>query len=385
MEVCLANENDVAERGLHVHTGADTAPDIAISEDGVASAYRCHHLPRVFSLIALLSGLVCSVPVRASEETPDGVTTNAQVNDANAPHLGMIVRDSYLPGVPILVRVALAGPNDVVNRDVWDANAVLSVSGNSAVKLSPDVLSLYNGLGSALVTFTGKGDFALTARVNGLEKTVTLVDWTNQPVHAASGTLKQAQTWSGVYHITGDLTIPAGITLTLNPGTLVLLDGVSSGTNGTNIDVQGSVQSLGTAASPVTVTAYASGRNWGQMYFAGAKPSVFSYTEITRAGRSPGTGHTGTGPAIRASNSTLTFDHASLADNAGKIMETDSGTALTFTSTLFTRSRSWGRRSRARRWYSRTAGSSTCATRTTPTASTFTIRAPTGRARSPTA
>ena len=115
----------------------------------------------------------------------------------------MIVRDSYLPGVPILVRVALAGPNDVVNRDVWDANAVLSVSGNSAVKLSPDVLSLYNGLGSALVTFTGKGDFALTARVNGLEKTVTLVDWTNQPVHAASGTLKQAQTWSGVYHITG--------------------------------------------------------------------------------------------------------------------------------------------------------------------------------------
>jgi hypothetical protein len=290
---------------------------------------------RAFSLIALLSGLAEARLLGATEPNVPGTSS---APDANAPHICMIVRDSYLPGVPILVRVALAGPNDVVNRDVWDANAVLSVSGNPAVKLSPNVLSLYNGLGSALVTFTGKGDFALTARVNGLEKTVTLVDWTNQPVHAASGTLKQSQTWSGVYHITSALTIPVGITLTLNPGALVLLDGVSSGTNGTNIDVQGSVQSLGTAASPVTFTAYAGGRNWGQMYFAGAKPSVFSYTEITRAGRSPGSGHTGTGPAIRASNSTLTFDHVSLADNAGKIMETGSGTALTFTSTLFTRS-----------------------------------------------
>jgi hypothetical protein len=57
-----------------------------------------------------------------------------------------------------------------------------------------------------------------------------------------------------------------------------------------------------------------------------------------RAGRSPGAGHTGTGPAVRASKSTITFDHASLTDNAGKIMQTESGTELTFTGTLFSRS-----------------------------------------------
>jgi hypothetical protein len=118
----------------------------------------------------------------------------------------------------------------------------------------------------------------------------------------------------------------------------VLIDGVSSGTNGIDIDVQGSIQSLGTAAAPVTFTAWPAGRNWGELHHDHAQPSVFRYTEITRAGRSPGVGHTGTGPAIRASNSVLTFENATLADNAGKIMQADSGTELTFTGTLFTRS-----------------------------------------------
>ncbi len=294
---------------------------------------------RILSLIALLTVSVRSVPVRASEETPDGVTTSVSADDPNAPGLRLLVRDSYLPGVPVLVRVEITGPNGVVDRDIWDANAVLSVSGNPTIRLSVNRVDLYNGLGSALVTFTGSGDFKLTANANGMEKTTTLVDWTGQPVRAASGVLRQSQTWKGVCRITGgDFTIPAGSTLTLEPGTLVLIDGVLSGSDGIDIDVQGSIQSLGTAASPVTFTASAAGRNWGELHFVGAKPSLFRYTEIMRAGRAPGAGHTGTGPAIRASKSALTFDHASLTDNAGKILQSDSGTDLTFTGTLFSRS-----------------------------------------------
>lgn len=274
---------------------------------------------------------------------PDGLPAQTEPNlpgDVNVPRIRLLVRDSYLPGVPVLVRVEITRADGAVDRDIWDANAILSVSGNPAVSLSTDRLALYNGLGSALVTFTGRGDFELTARVNGMEQTATLVDWTDLPVRTISGILRPSQAnWSGVYHVTGDLTIPAGITLTLAPGTLVLLDGVASGSNGADIDVQGSLQSLGTAAAPVTFTAYATGRNWGELHLAGAKPpSLFCYTEIMRAGRSPGAGHTGTGPAVRASNSAITFDHASLTDNAGKIMQAESGTALTFTSTLFSRS-----------------------------------------------
>ena len=278
------------------------------------------------------------VPLLTASAEPNRPQSQS-IDDANAPGLRMTVRDSYLPGVPILVRVEITGPNGVVNRDIWDANTVLSVSGNPTIGLSVSRLALYNGLGSALVTFTGSGDFELTASVNGMEKTAVLADWTGQPVHVASGVLRRSQTWSGVCRITGgDFTIPAGATLTLEPGTLVLIDGVPSGSDGTDIDVQGSIQSLGTAASPVTFTVSSVGRNWGELHFAGAQPSLFRYTEIMRAGRSPGAGHTGTGPALRASKSALTFDHASLTDNAGKIMQTESGTELTFTGALFSRS-----------------------------------------------
>jgi len=49
-------------------------------------------------------------------------------------------------------------------------------------------------------------------------------------------------------------------------------------------------------------------------------------------------GHSNSGPAIRASNSTLAFDHVSLTDNAGKIMQASDGTELTFSHALFARS-----------------------------------------------
>ena len=287
-------------------------------------------LLRISLLVSLFSGAA-----------PDGLPAQTEPNlpgDANVPGIRLIVRDSYLPGVPVLVRVEITKPDGTVDRDIWDANAVLSVSGNPAVGLSTDRLALYNGLGSALVTFTGAGDFELTARVNGMEQTATLADGTGLAVRTVSGVLRQSQTWSGVYHVTGDLTIPAGATLTLAPGTLVLLDGVASGSNGVDIDVQGSLQSLGTATSPITFTAYTTGRNWGELHFANAQSSVFRYTEIMRAGRSPGVGHTGTGPAVRAAKSAITFDHASLTDNAGKIMDASSGTELTFTGALFARS-----------------------------------------------
>jgi hypothetical protein len=269
---------------------------------------------------------VCAVPVVACVAGP------ADIADVN-----MVVRDSYLPGIPVLVRVELLDEAGAVLRDRWDATAVLSVD-NPVVHLSPNSVRLYNGLGSALVTFTSGGDFLLTADVNGVKTTAALADWTSQPVRSVSGTLGKSTTWSGVYRITADLTIAAGVTLTLQPGTLVLIDGVKSGGSGKDIEVQGAVQSLGTAASPVTFTASVPGQNWGEMRFTGAELSTFDYTVITHAGRSPGVGHTGTGPAIRAQDSQIVFDHVSLTDHAGKVMHTVSGCDLVFRHCLLARS-----------------------------------------------
>ncbi|MHC4073207.1 MAG: hypothetical protein ACYTGS_14425, partial [Planctomycetota bacterium] len=253
--------------------------------------------------------------------------------------LNLIVRNSYLPGIPILVRIEVLNDDGIVHRNLWDAAAILSVADNPNVSLSTDTVAMYNGLGSALVTLTGSGSFTLTVEVNGLTASKILADWSNVPVRTTSGHLGRSQTWSGIHHITsGDFTIPAGVVLTLDPGTLVLIDGVSSGANGIDIDVAGSIQSLGTADSPVTITAYRAGESWGELHHVNAEPSTFLYTNITQAGHSPKVGHSNSGPAIRASGSAFVFDHASLTDNAGKIMYVTSGSDLTFYSCLFARS-----------------------------------------------
>ena len=252
--------------------------------------------------------------------------------------LNIITRDSYLPGVPVLVRVEILADNDGVERGIWDAVANLSVD-NPSVNLSTNRVVLYNGLGSALVTFTGSGDFTLAADVTGLHVEKSLADWSNQPVNTVSSSLSNSTAWSGIYHITGgDFTIPDGVTLTVNPGTIILIDGVPSGDNGTDIKVEGAIQSLGTANSPITFTAYSTGENWGKLYHDNAEPSVFRYTNITQAGHSPRMGHSNSGPTIHASNSTFIFENANLTDNAGKLMNVSSGCDLSFYNCLFARS-----------------------------------------------
>jgi hypothetical protein len=54
--------------------------------------------------------------------------------------------------------------------------------------------------------------------------------------------------------VTGDITVPSGHTLTIQPNTFVLINSVASGTSGISITVNGSIQSLGTEFSPVVIT-----------------------------------------------------------------------------------------------------------------------------------
>jgi len=255
-----------------------------------------------------------------------------------APALDLIVRGSYLPGVPVLVRVELLDGAVAIQQDRWEAVAVLSID-NSNVGLSPDRIHLYNGVGSALVMFTGSGDVVLTADVEGTKATASLADWSDRPVQTVSGSLEGSATWSGICRITGgDLTIKKGATLTLEPGTWVLIDGVQSGTGGTDVQIEGAIQANGMRQSPVSITASKAGENWGELRFVNAEPSAFSYTDITRAGRSPGVGHTNSGPAIRVQGSKIVFDHVCLTDNAGKVMHATSGSDLVFRRCLLARS-----------------------------------------------
>jgi hypothetical protein len=257
----------------------------------------------------------------------------------------------YLPGLPILVRIEVHNSQGQPERSLWDADVTLAA--DNGVTLSTNRVRLRNGLGSALVTFRNGGDFALTATVGLLESTRQLVTLTNSPVTTIGGTLAGPNPiWSGIVRVTNDVTVPAGVTLTIQSNTLVLLDGVTSGTVANDLLINGRIESLGTEDHPVTITCGNTNltSRWGQIRHNNAQASLYRFTSIHRAGRGTGEGHTGTCPVIRPTNSRITFESCNITDvseqtrgvagfgGPGKIMQA-SGANITFTDCLLSRAR----------------------------------------------
>jgi hypothetical protein len=264
---------------------------------------------------------------------------------ANPPAgLKILAPSGYLPQVPVLVRVEALDTQGRPDRALWNAEVTLSAS--PGVTLSTNRVRLRNGLGSALVAIGGSAeDFTLTASLGSLNASRTLVSLASVPVTTSGGTLTgSSTTWSGVVRVTSDVTVPAGHTLTIESNTLVIIEGVASGSTANDLLVAGSVQSLGTEDHPVAITCTSPTLRWGQIRHNNAQPSLYRHTSITRAGRGSGEGHTGTTPVIRPTNSRIVFEHCNLTDFAelsggpGKIAQA-SGSDLTLVNCLLQRAR----------------------------------------------
>lgn len=277
---------------------------------------------------------------------------SAMVSSAAPATLRLLTQHNYLPGLPVLVRVDTFAADGSRDRETWDSVATLSADGG--VTLSTNQVVLRNGAGSALVTFTGGGDFNLSATIGGVQATRALRSAAGDPVTRVGGTLSGgSSTWSGIVAVTNDLTITNHV-LTIQSNTLVLLRGTNAGTAGADIIVNAnaSIQSLGTEAHPVTLTcsnAFSTNR-WGQIRHNSSQPSLYRHTFIHRAGRAPGEGHTGQAPAVRPDGTTVTFESCSLTDlcettagapgfgTPGKVMFANNS-ILTFNDCLFQRAR----------------------------------------------
>jgi hypothetical protein len=221
----------------------------------------------------------------------------------------------YLPQVPVLVRVEVIDPlTGRPDRNLWDADAILSTA--PSLTLSTNRIVLRNGLGSGLVTFTGGGDFTLTATVGSLSTNRSIQSRAGAPVTTASGSLAASTTWTGVVQLVGTVTVPTGRTLTIESNSLVIINGVASGTAGFGLVVNGTLNSLGTELHPVTITCADAALRWGQIRHDNAQPSLYRHTIITRGGRAPGEGHTAQAPVLRPNNSAVTFESCSITDHA---------------------------------------------------------------------
>ena len=224
-------------------------------------------------------------------------------------------QNAYLPVLPVLVRIELHNPAGTRDSDIWDIEANLTAT--PPVTLSTNKIILHNGIGSALVTFSGGGDFDLTATIGSLQTNRTLQSVAALPVTLIGGTLGAGTTtWSGVVRVTNDLTVPTGSTLVIQSNTLVLIDGFAGGTITNDIFVSGTIRSEGTEEYPVTITCSTNGLRWGQIRHNTAQPSTYRFTSITRGGRAPGEGHTSTGPVLRPNASTITLESCNITDHA---------------------------------------------------------------------
>ncbi|MEO8352818.1 MAG: CotH kinase family protein, partial [Chthoniobacteraceae bacterium] len=96
------------------------------------------------------------------------------------------------------------------------------------------------------------GNFILTATGAGFAATKALTSLGTTPAMTnVSGSLPVGTTnWSGVIHVTGDVTVPTGATLQIAAGTHVLFDGdaTAGSSNGADLIVNGTLRSQGTAS-----------------------------------------------------------------------------------------------------------------------------------------
>lgn len=279
--------------------------------------------------------LVLSVAACTPDEAPGQPT---RINTAAVEHeLRVISRSTYLPGVPFLVRVDALTPMGDVDRELWDATATLSVV-QGDVTLSSSSVRLFNGRGSVLVKPTGSGAFTLAVSLGGATSSRSLTSLADAPVTEASGTLTEVTTrWEGVVHVGAQVDVPDGHELVVAPGTLVLIDGQPSGSEGVDIVVRGSIQIEGTDDAIVTFTASDPTRAWGELSLDTAEASHITGAEITLGGRSPTIGHARVGPVLRVVGSELLLERSAVTDLPGKIMWADVST-LTIRDVTFARS-----------------------------------------------
>ena len=120
-------------------------------------------------------------------------------------------------------------------------------------------LSLLPGASSVLVEALGAGG----AVIESSSAEIVLVPPSNRP----TGALPANAVWSGAYVIEGTLTVPAGVGLTIEAGTLVLLGSAAT------IRVEGRLTATGTEDEPVHFARHGSGTRWKQIIFLGAEES----------------------------------------------------------------------------------------------------------------
>jgi len=139
---------------------------------------------------------------------------------------------------------------------------------------------------------------SLYRRVICLAMLCCLIGWGSSLFAATtSGNLVADETWSGTVSLTGDVTVPAELTLTIEPGTQIIFPALSDDTAGgqhtglSELIVYGSLVAAGTSDAPIRFTSDAAVKakgDWGGVLISwgsGDKALQLEFGEIEYAAR----------------------------------------------------------------------------------------------------
>lgn len=223
-----------------------------------------------------------------------------------------------------------------------------------------DSIRFYNGIGSVSITLDDPASVAgqaievlVTADSRTASKVVQVLPNVPATFRNLSGTLTGANlTWSpsdGVVHLTGNVTVNGGSTLTIQPGTLVMVDQGPSG-SGTIIQMNGNMSCVGTEALPIFFfptsgppamvlpqTTQNNPPSWRGIWHQGSGSSTYRYMFLTGAGNGPIDGHPRP-PVMRYQDShSSTMTDCVFADAPGKIVHVAGSGTFNVLRCLFSR------------------------------------------------
>ncbi len=215
-------------------TGADGKAKQFIQDgnDGSNSFDFAESIPQVYTLTA-----------KPVDPAGNPGLEKTQLIRVNAPPQISLTEFYTQPGAPLQFKAVVIDPDSQLVTYVWNTG-----DGNGELTgTMPEYR--YTKLGEYIVTLT------VTDNDGGVTTAVTKVIVQN----TTKGTLWQNESWSGIHHIYGDITIPAGVTLTIEPGTEIIVS------EGSSLIVKGALNMQGGKLSAANGTT----DGWNGIYIEG--------------------------------------------------------------------------------------------------------------------
>ena len=207
-------------------------------------------------------------------------------------------------------------------------NTLLTTPATLTAPVDNATLRVKKGVGTASPVVTASDSFVLDVEgpfSSSSGRTVQVLDDT-YPVRTYAGPLAGDVVWdaSQERHITDDLLIPRGSTLTIEAGTRVLLG------DKRNLRVEGDIVTRGTADEPVVFNSLQRARPWGGIELIEAR-GRFEYTFFTNGGADTTKtfGHSQSQPVVMADASTLDCENCFVLNSVGKAFGSRSDARVT--------------------------------------------------------